>query len=246
MPLANTVNDLITIAYRSVNITQQGQTPDANQLAFGLAHYNLMMANFVGMGIDTWPRATLSKALSAGTASYTIGPSGAIVASRPIMVLNVYKSNGTTDSPLYEMSKREYFKLASKTTAGTPLYYFYDQGFASATAPGTIYIYPVPANADLPLTLYVDVRTSFTPSTSPATDKPLCPDEWQDAVMWNLAVRILQHTGRPVPQEIMFLAQTALRNASGLDVEEAKLMPHPDYASQDQMNPADQNRVKKT
>lgn len=227
LSLSFTVQDLIQEALYAAGIVPPGGNPTVTQLNRGLNNLNLMMSNFIGYGIDTWARSTHTITCVNGQASYSIGPSGDVNVSRPITVINAYRRNVTTgiDVPMTEYSKQEYFNIPNKTQSGIPTQFYFDQEFPK----GNLYVWPVPSTTDLPLSIYIDVHSPFTVAS--LSDDPDLPDEWQEAVVRNLAVRLAMEFQKPVTPEMAALARETLDVAKGLDFEEASLKIRPDYRS---------------
>ena len=57
-------------------------------------------------------------------------------------------------------------------------------------------------------------------------------DEWQDAVVWNLAVRLGSALGRPLDQAQVGIANESLSLAKGTSYEDASFYIMPDYQGQ--------------
>lgn len=221
-PLTNTVSDLITLSYQAIGVVGEGATPSTAQQTSALSLYNTMVKSWAGYGIDTWARDTNTFSLTADTASYTIGPSGDVNAARPLRMLNMYRSDSDTDTPLFEYSKQEYFWLSDKDQSGIPTQFYYDQ----KSPLGTLFLWPVPDSNDLPLTLTYDAHVPIAKAA--LTDEPGLTDEWQDAIIHNLALKLAMRNGRPITADLRMAAQMSLELAKGLDYEEASIYPQPD------------------
>lgn len=226
MALSNTVGDLIQKAYEIAGVIPVGSSPSSAQDAFALSLYNTMLKSWAGYGVNTFLRDTQSFSMTAAKATYTIGPSGAdVTASRPIRINDIYRtdSNGYS-TPLSKLSKNEYFNLSNKSEAGVPVQYYYDQ----ETPSGKLYIWPIPATADLALTLTYDAAIQFDNATTTAAT-PDMADEWQDAAMRNLSLRLCVTYGRPIDPTAKELAGEALSLAKGTSYEDASFYIMPDY-----------------
>lgn len=224
MALSNTVQDLITAAYRSVGIIGENDTPSTAQLTDGLLRWNTMMMNWMGWGVSTWARSSVTFSLTAGTQSYSIGPGGDVDTSRPLRILEVYRSSGGIDTPLFPYSKQEYYWLSNKTQSGIPTQWYYDQ----ESPRGNLFVWPVPDAASLPMTVTLDCEIPFQESTLGAV--PDMPDHWQEAAIYNLAIRLAVKYGRPIDPNLNKLANDALELAKGQEYEEADIYVQPDFS----------------
>ena len=96
-----------------------------------------------------------SLALTASTASYTIGSGGAFNVTRPTRIVDpcFIRDSSSLDTPLTVINAESYGRIVDKTSGYTvPEYLFYDNGF-SATSTGTLYLYPSPSPS---LTLFIN------------------------------------------------------------------------------------------
>jgi len=217
---------LITAAYKAIGVVGSGGTPTSDQLSEGLLLYNTMTKSWSSYGLDTWARATGTITCVAGQTSYTIGPGGDVDMARPIRIIgdNVYRTNGNTDTPLFQYSKQEYFYLSDKDSTGTPTQYYYDQ----EDPIGNFYIWPVPDSALLPLSIVFDCRIPIAESTLAA--EPNLPDYWQSALIYNLALELATINGRQVTPNLQKLADQHLTLARGTEYEQASTYRQPNYS----------------
>lgn len=208
------VQDIIEEALEVINVITDGATPTAAQLALGLARYNSMMQS---MGVEsnrTWLRETIHVDLIATVAEYNISQAP-VTTSRPIRVIHAYRNDGSYDTPLVKISKKEYFDLSDKANAGIPTQYWYD-----ADAPsGILYVWPVPAAADLPQTVYLDVVLQYEDAS--LADTFDAPAVWKEAAVYQLAVRLAERYGVEVSPTLGALATKALAVAQGQDYDDS-------------------------
>jgi len=223
MALLYTTQDIITASYRMVGLIPDGGTPTAAQLSQGLVHFNSMLKNWMGYGVDTWARASYTIPLVAGQASYSVGPGGDYDDARPLRVLFGYRSYSSIDVPLNEYSKQEYYNIPNKAQAGIPVQYYYDQ----ESPVGNIFLWPVPDATLIPMSVTFDVMIPF--SESALGTVPDMPDHWVEAAINNLAIKFAVMNGRPVNQHLDKLAQTSLDLAKKQEYEQADIYLQPDY-----------------
>lgn len=224
MTLSYTVSDLITAAYRYAGIIGETASATTEQLNNGLVKYNLMVKSWSSHANDTWGRSTATFSCTAAKASYLLGPGVGddVDVPRPYRILNAYRTVDSSDVPITGISKNEYFSLSAKATTGVPIQFFYEP----ADTNGTLYIYPVPATADLPCTITLDYVKPI--GAAALSDAPDCPDEWQDAVVLALALRFAKTLGKTPDPELSQMAQAALDLAIGSTYENAPIFIRPD------------------
>lgn len=111
--------------------------------------------------------------------------------------------------PLIQMARFDYLSLPNKTASGTFTQYFYDPR-GGANNYGTIYIWPVPNNTSsaLKFTWYRPIQDFNTPGNTPDF-----PQEWLNALSWNLAMQLAPEYG------VSEITYSMLKEQSGLALE---------------------------
>lgn len=133
---------------------------------------------------------------------------------RPLRVLDGYvRQTEGNDVPVRVISKDEYNRFGQKTSMGTSVQVYYDPQMGG----GVLYVYPVTQTAGQ--VLYLEVQ-------SPIADIALnetadLPQEWLEAIMYNLALRLALNYGVPTTKYKMIqaLAKEAYDRAHGFDTE---------------------------
>ena len=192
-----------------------------------------------------------SLALSTGAQSYTVGPSGDFnLATRPDKILDAYVRFGpaatqtvqgqfltsqfapgfavdssvttfdptqATDFPLRIVASREeYDGIAFKGLSGRPSYVFLDSNYPI----GRVYVWPVP-----PLGAY-EIHLIFKGELPVygAMGNPLnLPPEYNEAIMFNLARRIVMLNGGEPSQSLSGMARAALQTVRVANVQMGSL-----------------------
>uniref|UniRef100_A0A6M3KP93 Putative structural protein n=1 Tax=viral metagenome TaxID=1070528 RepID=A0A6M3KP93_9ZZZZ len=146
---------------------------------------------------------------------------------------NVYsavrESEDGIDTPMNYLSYEGYFVLPNKLSSGTPVSYTYDRQLYD----GKIRIWPVPNNVDYIMKLALALKIEDFDS---ATNTPDFPQEWLDAIVCNLALKLAPDYGKAAGdnyQVIMSQSQDALLIASQFDSEQGSLYISPDYIGSD-------------
>jgi hypothetical protein len=194
-----TGRDLVTASLRLIGAVAPGESLEAAEATDGLSALNRM--------IQSWSNDSLMiHAVTAETAltltpsdgTYTLGASGNIT-TRPIKIERALIRDAGTDYPLTELSAQEFTEISQKSITGRPQY-FYDDG---AYPQRVITLYPIPSAADS-LVLYT--KRPLTEIATLNTDISL-PPGYEEALIYNLAIRLAPEYGRATPQEVVLIAQ---------------------------------------
>lgn len=138
-----TALDLIKRAFRLLGVYSIGEEPSAEESQDALVTFNALMDSISNGGM-VYEKTLDSIALTAATASYTVGPSGATVTTRPVRVLgeSYILFNGVS-YPLDLLSLQEYNDIGVKTSQGIPI-----GVWVQAAMPNiTLTFWPVPDQA---------------------------------------------------------------------------------------------------
>jgi len=190
MPAGITALALITNAMRKLGVIATGETPSAAEAADGLAALNDVKESYNIEGLTLWDRAAQSFILTPGTATYTIGPSGALVTTplRPVEIEGVYGSFNGVDYRVAQWTYDQY--LAATVKADSALYpqrYAYINHYPN----GQLFLWPTPAQA---ITLNIDYFEQIASVTSLATVMAL-PPGYVRALQWELAAELAPDYG---------------------------------------------------
>jgi hypothetical protein len=176
-----TVLELVTEALRK---TGSRDTTNTTLLANGLTGLNRLLSSWDEILI---PYTTVdSLALTAGTASYTIGVGGAIDTVRPLSIVSAYlrSSDGYDYDINVKLSRKDYDLVYDKDFAGRPTALYYN----ASNSLGYIYFDSAPSEAD---TFYMTSYKPITPYTA-LTDTILQPVEYEKAMIYNLAIDLAE------------------------------------------------------
>jgi hypothetical protein len=209
-----------------------GLTPTTTQRTSALVVLNYIVTSWQAHGMQVWCQKQATHTLTASTSSYTIGSGGDInITARPLTIQQAWirdtVADPDTDIPIRIISREEYNRISAKATTGVPNCIFYDPEYnregtnSGATAKGKIYVWPTP---DSSVVTQYDLYVVYTRPISDfnATSDTLdFPQEWFNAVRWNLAHQLCP--GYTVPlgrmHEIEKLAETSLKLALSSDTE---------------------------
>lgn len=193
-----TVRNLITRALRKSGVITKSETPDPDEISDALEECNSMLSSWSTEKMLCVSR-TRESFPSTGAQSYTIGSGGDFNTTRPVKIISAFARLGTNDDyPMVEITDKNYSLIQNKDTPGAPEFFNYDNGYPL----GTLTMYPKPTAS---YTIYIYSEKAITAFTSLSQVVSL-PEGWEDAIVYNLAVRLAPEYGQPVTNELAALA----------------------------------------
>jgi len=200
------VSDILKASLRKIGALSSGETIETARQAEALSALQIMLRSWGGVNSNIFASVQESFVLSAGSLSYSWGSGGDIDTLRPNQVLGAYiLDSGGTSHPIDIISKDSYRAISVKDTSARP----YDLYFSSLYPLAYIYLYPVPAEVE---TLYLDSYKPFTQSGSfgLVTDSISFPVTYEEAIIYNLAMRLAPEYGRSVSADVAMIAKESL------------------------------------
>ena len=198
-----TALETITGALRLLKVIGAGQTATGEDATTGLAVLNEMLEEWSIQNLNVFTPVDQTFTLVPGTASYTIGPTGAFVGFRPIQIDSV---RVTMNSIVYmiEHSDNDRFNaIPYPTQAGPlPLLFNYDP---TATN-GTMFLWPVPS-LSLPLTIASNQQLAQIPTLATVLTYP---PGYAKAIRFNLAKDLAEEYERALSANGMQIAASSL------------------------------------
>lgn len=167
-------------------------------------------------GVISW--ATESGAPSGTTITLSSGLSGTASAGTPVYVYQTgivrplrivsgrrYNFASVIDTPMIALSRIDYRNLPNKYNTGVTTQYFYDPR-GGANTQGLIWVWPAPPDVTnaVKFTWWRPVQ-DFTTSAN----TPDLPQEWLDALVWNLAYKMAPEYDCPPQRYAMIKEQAA-------------------------------------
>jgi len=229
-----TANDLIQLSLREAGIIGVGQTPGAEDINDSLRLLNAMMGQWsrrrwiVYHLVDVVFQAT-------GALSYTVGPGGNFNTARPDKIESAFFRQtvqappNNVDYPLVPLwSREEYNLIALKSLASFPQAYFYD----SAWPMGFLYVWPVPNDQ---YEIHISVKDALQTFPTLTTEINL-PPEYEEALHYNLAVRLRPLFQLPADPQIIQLAKLALNTIKNANAQIPSLQLPSDLVRGSQYN----------
>lgn len=203
-----TGRELVATSLRLLGVVASGETPAASEAVDGLSALNRM--------IDSWSTEELiiyatnretPVAMTPNVSSVTVGTGGTINISRPMWInyVKIQDANTGVEYPTKMLTQEEYAALLLKSvTSQYPLYVYDDGGFPLRT----LQLYPVPSSANK-IVLY-----TMRPLSQIATldTSVSLPPGYDDALVYNLAVRLAPEYGKLVPDAVTMNAMETKGN----------------------------------
>lgn len=199
---SQTASSLIEDARRKLGIHADEEPLAATELATGLRTLNRMLKEWQAdnIAISYLTEGTLT--LVASQASYSFG-SGGDFTTVPFEITQMRIRRNSTDLEMVEMGRQEYFSLPNKDNTGYPAQWYYDRQRSG----GTLYVWPAPDTTSS--TLRFTYRRIVNDMDATTDDLDL-PQEWYDAVVYNLAKKMMpEYGGAGTPEGQLVLAEAA-------------------------------------
>jgi hypothetical protein len=137
------------------------------------------------VSVDSATQVTINTALTGAAASGNTVVTYTTKINRPLAIPNARRFNlsSSIDTPLIALNHTEYFNLPNKSSYGTVNSFYYDAQLSI----GKLYLWQSPNNVNeiIKFTHYQTLQ-----DFDAATDNPDFPQEWLDALVLGLAVRL--------------------------------------------------------
>jgi len=203
--MATTVNLIITRALRLLSQLNSGVQPNVSEQSDALSTLNAMLDSWRNDRLMCYTLQEEAIPLTQGVATYTIGPTGALVTTRPVKIESARVDAGGISYEVRKMDEHEYANIGLKTQQQSyPLKFWYQPTFPN----GTIYLWPVPSQAAV---LYV---TTWFPILSFVTvnDTVSLPPGWEQALTTNLAIEMAPEYEMEASSTVQKSAMQSLKN----------------------------------
>jgi len=200
------VSRLLRSAIKAASSVDNYDTIDPAEYTDALESCNMMLALWATKGLVVHHTITEQLSLIANQGSYTIGADGNFDTSRPNRLVGGFvRDSNNNDYPISIIDREEYNGLTNKNTTGIPRKLYIYPAFPLST----IYVYYVP---DVNYTLSLD---SLKPITVLELDSTLnLPPEYEEAIKWNLAVRLAPDYKQAPRPDVIELADNAYKALS--------------------------------
>jgi hypothetical protein len=188
----HTPGRIIRLALKDAGRLQAGADPSAEVLSEALGRLADLINTYQTQGLKLWLNSILEVTLTAGTAAYTLGPSGAFIPTKPLRAPEAwYVTTDGNRRPLNPLALRDYYALGNLTTTGAINSYLADKQQSNLI----VHLWPVPDSATASggsVELLIQ-QQAVAPSN---LDESIAfPVEWYMALRWGLADDLA--TGQP-------------------------------------------------
>lgn len=222
-----TRDQIINSALRKLGVVGEGTSANATQLSEGQEALNSTLLELMTFGMPLWKRTELSITLVDDQRSYMIGIGQATNVAFPLKlqeaVMQVAGSNSQIDM---QIKARFDFNLLPTNSYGTPVSVSY-QPYINY---GELLLWPIP-DSSVPAgsQVIITYQEPFDVFTT-GTETPDFPQEWQNALIYQLALVLSDEYGLPIPDKQWFEKQAEKHIAQALSfgMEEASLFLFPD------------------
>lgn len=195
-----TALEVVESALRAIAVASRGYTLDAEDANDGLKALQAMLYGWNAEGLPIPKRTWSSFALTIGKDTYTWGTGGDFNDTRPQRVEQSFvRDANEVDTPVTILGAHQWARIAAKNVDGRPtrVYIEYDDPLSTAY---------FDFEADQAYTWHVLWMKPIVPPASLSADDGL-PDEYDEALKWNLALRLAPEYGRQAPPEVVAMAR---------------------------------------
>jgi hypothetical protein len=202
------VSSLISSSLRKIGALSSGETIETTRQAEALTALQSMLRSWGAVSANIFATVKESHTLTSGIGAYTWGSGGDISTARPNQITGAYiLEGGITTFPVDVVPEGTYMAISVKSTTGIPSSLFFYQSYPLAS----LYLYPVP---DAAYVLYLDSFKPFTETSSfgLVTDTIAFPSYYEEAIIYNLAIRLAPEYGKSVSTEVGAIAKSSFDN----------------------------------
>ena len=217
-----TANELITRALKTVGVLASGETASSDDVADALVVLNNMVDTWATERLTIYTVARTAFDLSASTQDYTIGMGGTFNIPRPqwIVAASIITDKDAASAQKQELpipnalTIQQWQEVGIKGLTSTyPTQFFYDKKWTAGLA--TISVWPIPDNSSCQLVLYTPTALSqFADLTTAYT----FPPGYEEAMRYQLALRLAPEFGVTITPEIFKLATDTYANVKRLNL----------------------------
>lgn len=219
-----TAQTLLNSAAQLVNIIEGGESLDATESANGLAVLNDMLEAWELQNFLVYAHTNTTFNITAGVGTYTIGPTGDWVSSRPISIRNGYTTISGIDYPFLMIGDAEFNSISYKAQTGA---WPQAANYTASYPNGSITFWPVPVQTST-ATLNLDTPFSSVASLSTSID---LPPGYSKLLKYNLAVELAAEYAVPVPAQVQQIANQTMGNIKVANLPDDVLSYDPQWST---------------
>lgn len=215
--MQTTVLELIRAALNVTNILFDGEDPDANTGKAARFQLNSMFDSWAADKLAIYSERNDVFILVPGTATYTIGPTGAWVMPRPVEITAAQtRYTSINEQSLEIVSNDAYNAIRTKGITNSVQYVM---GVLPSYPNASVSLYPTPSAAN-PVRITSKVQFSAVTSMTEIVD---LPPGYQEAIIYNLAYRIATSMNKPLSDAARDMAVRSLALIKSNNTEDTPL-----------------------
>lgn len=203
-----TANDIITRALKIIKVLGDSEAPSSTEARDGLVSLNAMMKTWSAQSLMVFQiqQEVFQGIVTTSAQSYTIGPGQTLDTTRPIQIVDgsfvrLPAPSQPVDFHLDIIDRAQWDAIVLKNTKGIPGRIFFDTGWPN----GTINLYYWPDRA---YDLHLNSLKPLTQFSSLTADISM-PPEYEECVVFNLAIRLApEFHGEVTPEIVRIAAET--------------------------------------
>jgi len=197
-----TGQSIINRALRLIGVIASGEGPTAQESADALEALNQMIDSWRTDRLTVYAYQLEALPLTSGIGTYTIGPSGTLVTTRPERIVEAFVRVGNADTPVTIFTASQWNALPNKSLQDSLPECIYYEG----TMPdGTLQCFPVPGtSASLQLMTWVPLAAVDLATTI------ALPPGYERAIIYNFAIEIAPEYERDVSNAVARVATDSL------------------------------------
>ena len=222
-----TANELVTRAMKSIGVLASGETASSDEMDDAFVILNNMVDSWATERLTIYVVVRSVFDLSASTQDYTIGTGGTFNIARPVWIERASLILDKTAAAAQKIelpiagpiTVDEWQHVSIKGTTSTyPSQFFYDRAWTAGLA--KISVWPIPNSSSVQLVLYVPTAlTQFADLTTAYT----FPPGYEEAMRYQLAIRLAPEFGVILPPETRVLAAQTLGNIKRVNLSNETL-----------------------
>jgi len=205
-----TAQELLTSSLRLIGASAQGETPPADEMQEPLSALNTMVDSWSSGSLTVPVLTTESFVLVAGTSQYTIGSGATWDTVRPLEIKNAYIRSSGLDYSVKVLTRERFNSIVQKSIQGRPEFIWYDNQHPI----GTVNLYFTPNGAD---TIFIDTWKPLLAIANLTTEITL-PEGYDEALKYNLAIRLAPEYGVTVSPDVREVARKSLRTIKSFNL----------------------------
>lgn len=193
-----TVRDLIRRSLRLIGAIAVGEDPAADEAQDALSSLRGMLGSWSTDRLNLYYVTREEFTLSGSMPYRTIGPGGTFNTARPTRIREASYITDGIETPIKILNTQRWSDVDLKgLQSDYPQALYYEPQYPL----GRVYLYPNPVSA-IKLVLYSDKPLDFVTLNDPVE----LPPGYEEAIVYNLAIRLAPEYGRAIPGEVVSVA----------------------------------------